>query len=819
MAAKGIKGITIEIGGNTTPLQKALTDVNKKSASLKTELRDVERLLKLDPTNVTLLAQKQELLAKSVSNTGDKLEQLKAVQEQVKQQFANGEIDEGQYRAFERELAKTEGELKKVESQADDTGDEVKEAGDKAEKSGRDAASGGDKWEKFGSSLKKVGEIAGKAIIGLGTAAIGAGTAIAGMTVNAAYSADEINTIAKQTGLSTEAIQKFQYASEQIDVPLETLTGSMAKLTRNMSTARGGTGAAAEAFDMLGVSITDSNGQLRDSETVFNEAIAALGGIENETERDAAAMAIFGKSAQDLNPLILGGADALKELGDEAEAAGLILSQDALDSLNTLSDAMDTAKATTKGLGNLFSTVFAEDFAGIVNEFTGYAQQLGKAFEEGGVDGLVEEIGTVLGEIVNKITEALPKIIEAGLTIVEKLAEAVLDNAPLLAESAVEIVTMLAETLIGALPEITKAGMEIISTLIESIAEQLPTLIPFIVQSVVDVALTLVEQLPTLLDAVLQLIEGLAIGIIEALPIIIDTLPDIIQGIIDALIGFIPKLIECGIKIFVALVENLDEIIMGIVEAVPEIINSIIDALTDLIPLLVECGVKLFVAIIQNLPQIIWGIIKAVPKIVEGIISTFKNLFSSIGQVGKDLFMSLISRSGEYISAIVQNVRGLVQNLIENIRNFFSGFADVGRNLVEGIWNGISAGWNWLTSKVSSLASSLLNAAKNALGIHSPSTVFRDQIGKMLSQGIAVGFEQDTPKTFSRIKNKLVEQEEKLSAAVTNTSTVNNTTSLGGVNVYITGNVGNVAEAQKLGDAIGERVQRAMRYKGVLNLA
>ena len=108
LAAKGIKGITVEIGGNTAPLQKALSDVNKKSSDLKQELRDVERLLKLDPSNTTLLAQKQELLAKSVANTGDKLEQLKSVQEQVKQQFAAGEIDEGQYRDFQRELAKAE---------------------------------------------------------------------------------------------------------------------------------------------------------------------------------------------------------------------------------------------------------------------------------------------------------------------------------------------------------------------------------------------------------------------------------------------------------------------------------------------------------------------------------------------------------------------------------------------------------------------------------------------------------------------------------------------------------------------------------------
>ena len=819
--ANNIKGITIEIGGNTTPLQKALGDVNSKSRSLKTELRDVERLLKLDPHNTTLLAQKQELLAKQVENTGEKLKRLKDVQEQIDKQYANGEIDDGQYRAFQRELAAAEAELKRVEAQSNETGNEVEKAGKKAEKSGNDAEKGKSKWAAFGEGLKKAGAIAGKAVAALGTAATAAGTAIAGMTVKAAYNADEINTLAKTTGLSVEQIQKFQFATEQIDVSMETLTKSLSKLTKNMDAARSGNGAAAEAFDKLGVSVVGADGSLRDNEEVFQDTIKALGNIKNETERDALAMQIFGKSAQELNPLIMGGAETLEELGKQAEEAGLILSGDALDSLNTLSDAMDTAKATTKGLGNLFATVFAEDFAGIVNEFTEQAQRLGKAFKDGGVSGLADEMGKVLSNIATAISKALPKVVSAGLRIVQSLTSGILQNAKLIAAAAVDVVTMLIGALTEILPTLAEAGSQILSALISGIAEQLPTIIPFIVEAVMGVAETLIDQAPTLLEALLQIVEALAVGLLDALPLIIEKIPEIIKGIVDALVSFIPNLVECGITLFVALVEALPEIIESIVEALPEIIDAIIDGITQMIPKIIECGVKLFVALIEHLPQIIVSVGKAIPEIVQSIVTGFINLFSRIGEVGRQLFTQLISHGGDIIGTIGGFITNLMSSLVSTISGWFSSFSDIGYNIVSGIWNGISSGWGWLCNQVSNLAHNLLSAAKNALGIHSPSTKFRDEIGKMMAAGIGEGFDMESVRTFGKIKSKLKTEEKKLAAGIVNnsTSTVNNSTSLGGIVVNLNGNIGNVADARQIGDTVAERVQRGLRYKGVLSLA
>jgi phage-related minor tail protein len=166
--AETIKGINVVIGAETTGLAKALSDVNKRSRDMQSELRQVERLLKLDPTNTELLAQKQKLLADSVQNTKQKLDQLRAVQEQVNQQFANGEISEGQYRAFQREIAKTEQELKGLEDKIDDTTDTLKEHSGVVEKIGKDYQ---ESFEQAKQSMGNTFEQAKK--LGAGITAVG----------------------------------------------------------------------------------------------------------------------------------------------------------------------------------------------------------------------------------------------------------------------------------------------------------------------------------------------------------------------------------------------------------------------------------------------------------------------------------------------------------------------------------------------------------------------------------------------------------------------------------------------------------------------
>lgn len=390
--ADRIKGITVEIGGDVTGLNKALSSTNKEIKATQDQLKDVERLLKLDPKNTELLAQKQRLLGDAVKENVSKLDTLKKASEGV---TANNEKYEEWQKSFskiqeqttkaQKELSKLQQEQEKftegsedynrLQSEIDATTEKIagleKKAADTFDELGRPIST--DQYDalqreivateknleslqeqaknsnvaiaKIGETAKQVAE--GSKRIADATKGISAGAAagVAGlvaMATHAGLAADDINTLAKQSGFGTDEIQKWQYAADRMDVSVDTIIGSAQKMKKNMVSTSASTIAA---WERIGVAVTNSNGELRNSTDVFYETVEALSKIPNETERDTLAMQLFGKSADDLAGIIDDGGAALKEMGEEAERNGLILSQDALDGANKFNDGLDTLKA------------------------------------------------------------------------------------------------------------------------------------------------------------------------------------------------------------------------------------------------------------------------------------------------------------------------------------------------------------------------------------------------------------------------------------------------------------------------------------------
>lgn len=324
--ASRIKGITIEIGGNTTKLQSALKDTNKTIADTKSELRDVEKLLKLDPSNTELLEQKQKLLKKAVGETADKLETLKDAEKQAQEQFKKGEITEKQYDALKREIVATTEDLKKLETQAKNTNLSL---------------------NGIAETNKKIGSAAGKVAGATAGVSAGAGGLLAGLVgsgLNAAKTADDLATLSKQTGFTTQELQKMQYASDLVDVSVSDMTGALAKMKKQM-----GSDSGAEKFAELGISVRDAEGNLRDANTVFYETLLQLSKIDNETQKDTVAMEIFGKGADSLAGIIDDGGLALRNYGHEAEQLGIIMDDETVDSLVSANDEIDKLKNQAMG--------------------------------------------------------------------------------------------------------------------------------------------------------------------------------------------------------------------------------------------------------------------------------------------------------------------------------------------------------------------------------------------------------------------------------------------------------------------------------------
>ena len=325
--AGNIKGITIEFRGDTTKLDKALRQINNETKNIDKELKQVDKALKFNPTSVELWRQKQQLLSQKISETKEKLTLLK--NEQARMNAAGVDKNSEEYRKLQREIIETESKVKTFEAQLRKIGNVNLQAASQ-------------QFKVMGDKLTA----AGQAMQGLSMAAAAVAASIGAVTVKSASWADDINTMSKVYGIGTRELQQYSAAAELVDVDVETIAKSHSKLTKQMNSAADGTGASAEAFEKLGVDVTNADGSLRDADAVWQDTIVALGQVENETERDALAMQLMGKSAQELNPLIEDGGEAYKNLADTLAKYDLdYIDQETLDQANAFNDSLDTIKA------------------------------------------------------------------------------------------------------------------------------------------------------------------------------------------------------------------------------------------------------------------------------------------------------------------------------------------------------------------------------------------------------------------------------------------------------------------------------------------
>lgn len=700
--------------------------------SINSSLREINSEMKLataefadNASGAEALTKKQEILQKQLAEQAKKAE---AAEEALKKMREAG-IDptDPAYQKMQTNLNNTKAEMAKTEKQIKSTSEELK--------------SSKVNWEAVGETVGKVGKAFGAALAALGAAAVGAASALAGLTVSASNYADDLITQATFTRQTTDDLQKYAYAARFIDVEVNTLTKSMAKNIKSMDSARKGSAAYADAYKKLGVSVTDANGELRNSNDVYWECIDALGSIQNETERDALAMQLFGKPAQELNSVIEAGSEAFKELGDEAEQMGFILSEDAVNRLGAFNDKLQVLQAGAEGLKNAASLIALPFLDTLAGEGIPIMTKFSKAVmdAEGDVTKMADALGEGISDVLNLIVEKLPEFIDMGVQMVTSLISGIVSNEPTIASAAVQIVETLVEGIAELLPLLIEGAAQLIAGLATGLAKSLPELVPTIVDVVLKIVQTLIDNIPLLIDAAHSLLEGLTKGIVNAIPVIIAALPQVINGLVDGLLAFLPQVIQTGVDLLTALVTALPEIIAAIVEAIPQIIDGIVTALTESLPTIIQAGIDLFVALIQALPEIIVTIVQAIPQIISSIVNALIGNIDQIIMAGVQLFVALIQNLPTIKVEIVKAVPQIVSGIVQAFASLGGEMINAGANLLHGLWEGISGAASRLWEKVSGWASSLVSGIKDFFGIHSPSTVFAE-IGGNMADGVGVGF-------------------------------------------------------------------------------
>ncbi len=343
--AKGNKR-TIYLGLDYTDFTGGAAEVNRKMANLDAAFKLAQEQARNYGTETDQLAVKQDYLGQKIALQAQKVEAAKkAYEEATKSQKTTAkQLDALQKSLLQEETAleKLNGQLATANKETESFGDEIRGL---ASSLGLEVSPA---LEAFASKFDGISKELGNSIILIG----GIVSSLSSFAIEAAGTADELLTLSKVTGLSTDELQKFQYASKFLDVSVESMSDALKELTNKMYDAKNGGSEAREAFRKLHLSIKDGNGQMKDANEVFYEAIDALGRIKNQTERDAIAMKLFGESARNLNPLIEAGSEKLRQLGIEAESLGVVMGEESIHKLGQLQDAMDKFDATSESLKN-----------------------------------------------------------------------------------------------------------------------------------------------------------------------------------------------------------------------------------------------------------------------------------------------------------------------------------------------------------------------------------------------------------------------------------------------------------------------------------
>lgn len=446
----------------------AVGEINNSLKTLDSELKLLKNTYAENKDDVEGLTKINETLNRQILTQKEQISALEDALKNAAQEY--GESD-ARTQKWQQKLNKANSTLIDMERELRDNTDALKDAGVEA-----DNFSGGieDLVEKtgavdeqsasFGTTLQDVADKLGiqlpagaqEAVNGLGGVNVAAGAAVFGlaalvtaivkvekalidMTKESAKFADDILTMSMTTGQSAEQLQEFSYAAELIDVSVDTLQTSLTKLTNNMQNAMNGTGDAKKAFEQLGIAVTDSEGNMRTANDVFYETIDALGKVGNATERDALSMDIFGRSAQDLNPLIIQGSDTLREYADEAHNVGYVLDNEALSALGAVDDGFQRLQTTQDAVKNNMAAEFAPYLTSALEDIRALIEKVGKALID---SGAVEAFGSILESSVS-LLEPLGALVTTILPALSLALKPIVEAVALLADTMDVLVGML----------------------------------------------------------------------------------------------------------------------------------------------------------------------------------------------------------------------------------------------------------------------------------------------------------------------------------------------------------------------------------------
>ena len=712
-----IQGITVEIGGDTQGLSKALSGVNKEIRTTQSQLKDVERLLKLDPGNTELLRQKYELLNDSIESTEEKLDSLREAEKQVQQQFERGEVSQDQYNGLQREIIATEQALGRLQNEARDTENRINGIDEKPIEQVEDAA------EDAGDALRDAGDDASHFGDMLKAGAIVEG--VSGLVDSMSQLADETREYQRIMGSLEVSSERAGYTAEETADTYRQLYGVLGDDQTAATTT-----ANLQALGFAQEDLKDLINAAIGAWATYGDSIPIDGLAEsiNETIQAGQVTGNFadvlnwaGTSEDDFNA-------KLENAADSTERANIVMQELARQGL------MEAGEAWQKN-----------------NESLVESNRAAAVFQDAMAE-MAERIQPILTAVQTGITGILNAILDATSGIdFDAMAEAISAGFGWIIENVIPAISTLVGWLLQLDPQIQQFALVLagvaaaagpVTTVIQGIVTALSALMSPVTLVVAAVGL-LIGAFATLWTSS----EEFRTNITAIWQQLVDTFTGFTQGIVDRLndLGFnfenIGQVIQTAWQ---ALCDFLAPVFEGAFQAVATIFDTITSAILGVLDFFIGVFTGDWEQALNGIKEF-WG------SIWDGICGIFETIIDTLMGIGE----VILSWFGTTWEDALNGVKDFFTNIWNGIVDFFSGLpgrmADIGYNIVTGIWNGISGAAGWLWNQISGFCSRIVNNIKSFFGINSPSKLMEDAVGKWLPPGIAVGFEDAMPKAMREI--------------------------------------------------------------------
>ena len=576
-----------------------------------------------------------------------------------------------------------------------------------------------------------------------------------------------------------------------------------------------GSTTTAEGFEAIGMNAEEMAYKFTQggdtAKQAFQETVSALTSMEDPVARDAAGVALFGTMWEDL------GVDAIAAMGDIQ--GGAYATGDAMNTIkevkfDNIESAIEGLKRSVGSFTIDAKAAFSSEIAGAIGTlvnainsadgdisviFDGIVNAGKQAFSafSGVIGGWVENGRQVIDYLVNGIQENLPMIQEKAVEIINFLVNGFLDSRKKMLETAIPIITSLMQGISETLPELLATGSEILQSMMQGIMQALPELINQGLMILQNLVTGIVNAIPQLLPLAITIITALVNGLTQAIIAIFQFAPQILTALITGIIGVLPDLIACAvqilnvlisaitsnlplilgaaIEILMALMTGIIENITVIISAALEILNALISAIMENLPLIISAAIEMLIAllngIIENLPMLIEAAIEILMTLVNCLIENLPMLIDAAIKIVTQLFDGIIDNLPKLLDAGIKLITELIAGLVKSIPDIIEAIPQIvsaiwdtltetdwiqlGKDLLRGIADGLVKGLDAIWDTVTQVCDDLWNGFKDFFGIHSPSRLMRDEIGKYLMLGVGVGVEDTTEETVGEINGSL----------------------------------------------------------------